>query len=520
MTKKDYLKLQNGSDIRGIALEGVEGEQVNLTEKACAQIAKSFVTWLSKKTGKAVNALRIGVGRDSRVTGEALSAAVRRGITDSGALVTDCGLATTPAMFMSIVFDETKFDGSVMITASHLPFNRNGLKFFDRDGGLEHEDITGILEGASDAELASGTIPKAAGTTPCPSCNLLSLYASYLEEKIRAGVLQDFGNQGSAPSGLSAKDSLPLSGLHIVVDAGNGAGGFFAQVLSNLGADTSGSQFLEADGMFPNHIPNPENKEAMASIQSAVLKNHADLGLIFDTDVDRMSAVFPDGSEINRDAIIALIASILAPDYPKSTIVTDSVTSNRLTVFLEKELGLRHLCFKRGYKNVINECKRLNESGVVSPLAMETSGHGALKDNYYLDDGAFLAVRILIALARAKKQGKTLSSLIEKLAPLVEEKEIRYRISGDDFSAYADEVLSAFKARAQKRGLILPKTFEGVRISFDGKTGSEAHGWLLLRKSLHDPVMPLNIEGEKAGDAQKILLVAEELLQGFDRLSC
>ncbi|MGZ7144785.1 phosphomannomutase/phosphoglucomutase, partial [Streptococcus pyogenes] len=80
----------------------------------------------------------------------------------------------------------------------------------------------------------------------------------------------------------------PLAGMKIIVDAGNGAGGFFADsVLEVLGADTSGSQFLEPDGSFPNHIPNPDNKEAMASIQSAVLEHKADMGIIFDTDVDR-----------------------------------------------------------------------------------------------------------------------------------------------------------------------------------------------------------------------------------------
>ena len=268
--------------------------------------------------------------------------------------------------------------------------------------------------------------------------------------------------------------------------------------------------------MFPNHIPNPENAKAMEAIQSAVLKNKADLGLIFDTDVDRMSAVLPDGTEVNRDAIIALVAAILATEYPNSTIITDSVTSDRLTRFLEKELGLKHHCFKRGYKNVINECKRLNKEGIVSPLAMETSGHGALKDNFYLDDGAFLAVKIVIALANAKAQGKNLASLIEKLDPLVEADEIRYKINCEDFGSYGDKVLAEFKARAKKAGMIMPKSYEGVRISFQSE---DKKGWLLLRKSLHDPVMPLNVEGERPGDAKKILQVAEELLAGFDKLS-
>ena len=501
MESKVLMKLQNGSDIRGVACEGIEGESVNLTPLASNIIAQSFAAWLSKKTGKAVESLTVGIGRDSRITGESLAKAAMAGLSSCGVKVVDCGMATTPAMFMSIVFPETKFDGSIMITASHLPFNRNGLKFFDNDGGLEHEDITAILEGAAG-------LTEKSGTSETQKFDLISLYANHLVKTIRNGIKTDIEQ---------SRNEKPLSGLKIVVDAGNGAGGFFvSKILDLLGADTKGSQFLEPDGMFPNHIPNPENAKAMEAIQSAVLKNKADLGLIFDTDVDRMSAVLPDGTEVNRDAIIALVAAILAPEYPNSTIITDSVTSDRLTRFLEKELGLKHHCFKRGYKNVINECKRLNKEGIVSPLAMETSGHGALKDNFYLDDGAFLAVKIVIALANAKAQGKTLASLIEKLDPLVEADEIRYKINCEDFGSYGDKVLAEFKARAQNAGMIMPKSYEGVRISFQDE---DKKGWLLLRKSLHDPVMPLNVEGERPGDAKKIIETAQKLLAGFDKLS-
>ena len=190
---------------------------------------------------------------------------------------------------------------------------------------------------------------------------------------------------------------------------------------------------LEPDGHFPNHIPNPENKDAMKAIQNAVLKNHADLGLIFDTDVDRMSAVLDDGSEVNRDAIIALISAILAPKNEGATIVTDSVTSDRLTYFLEQVLGLRHLRYMRGYKNVINKQKELCRKGVNVPLAMETSGHGALKDNYYLDDGAYLAITLVVALAKARRDGKKLKDLIEKLPPPGNEEEIRFKILDENF---------------------------------------------------------------------------------------
>ena len=158
---KDILKLQNGSDVRGIAIEGVEGESVNLTCNDAAKIGKAFVIWFAKKTGKAAEDLKIGVGRDSRVTGPSLLNALSCGFLAGGAKVTRCEMATTPAMFMSIVFDQTKFDGSAMITASHLPFNRNGIKFFNADGGLEHDDITEILEIAaeiSDDEARSVTV--------------------------------------------------------------------------------------------------------------------------------------------------------------------------------------------------------------------------------------------------------------------------------------------------------------------------------------------------------------------------
>ena len=490
----NILKLQNGSDVRGIALEGVEGENVNITPQIAKQIGCAFVSWLEKKSCIPANELVIGVGRDSRVSGPALADGLICGIISAGAKVVDCGMATTPAMFMSLVFEQTAFNGSCMITASHLPFNRNGIKFFDADGGLEHDDITEILN------LASMLNP-VQSNPPLGTFDLISIYAEHLKNHIVAAL-----NDGEQP----------LKGLHIVVDSGNGSSGFFVdKILQPLGADTTGSQFLEPDGMFPNHIPNPENKAAMEAIRSAVLNNKADLGLIFDTDVDRMSAVLSDGSEINRDSIIAMIAAILAPENPGATIITDSVTSDRLTYFLEKELGLKHLCYMRGYKNVINKQKELNAKGENAPLAMETSGHGALKENYYLDDGAYLAVKLIIALAKAAKKGQKLDSLIEKLPPLVEEGEYRFKINTEDFKSYGNDVLKEFKARAEAKGYKMPQSYEGVRLSFDSE---EVQGWILLRLSLHDPVMPMNIEGGRKGDLEKLIAIATELTDGFEKL--
>jgi len=481
----DYKKLQNGSDIRGVALEGIEGQHVNLTEAASRDIARGFALWLQKKLGK--NDLRVAVGRDSRLSGETLSAWLCDSLAKAGVHVTDLGMASTPAMFMSTVTEGYKFDGSVMITASHLPFNRNGFKFFTAEGGLEKQDIKEILayaEGTETTGLAAAKVEKG---------QFMDAYAGILVDKVRTATQME----------------KPLEGFKVVVDAGNGAGGFYVEkVLQPLGADTTGSRFLDPDGSFPNHIPNPEDEAAMAAITEAVNTNKADLGIIFDTDVDRAGAVLSDGSELNRNRIIAMLSVILLREHPGTTIVTDSITSTGLAAFIEKHGGVHHR-FQRGYRNVINESMRLNAEGKDSQLAMETSGHGALKENYFLDDGAYLVTKLLIELARGKKEGYTLESLIADLAEPAESKEFRMNILLEDFKPYGLEVIEKLTAYAQEQEgwQIAPNNYEGIRVNLDKAHGD---GWFLLRLSLHDPLMPLNIESDSEGG---VMTIAKELFR-------
>ena len=177
MIEKDLFKLQNGSDVRGIALDGVEGEHINLTPDAANIIAAAFTVFLSRKLEKPANELRIAIGHDSRLSAESLKNAAMAGIIGQGASATDCGLASTPSMFMSIIFPETQMDGAIMITASHLPFNRNGLKFFTRDGGAEHDDIHAILK------IAASLEPSAADISKAPELDLISIYSAHLCSK-------------------------------------------------------------------------------------------------------------------------------------------------------------------------------------------------------------------------------------------------------------------------------------------------------------------------------------------------
>ncbi len=498
MSLGDWQRLQNGSDIRGVALEGVPQETVNLTPAVAQQLGQAFVAWLGEKLGKAATDLTIAVGRDSRLSGPSLMQAFMTGVTRMGSRVYDFGLASTPAMFMSTVNPDRPCDGAVMLTASHLPFNRNGFKFFTAQGGLDKPDIADIL-----ARSAQGVTAEASVTpgTLSPD-DFMAVYAAGLVQWMRSAVNhpQDFDH--------------PLKGLNIIVDAGNGAGGFYAsQVLQPLGADTTGSQFLDPDGTFPNHIPNPENKAAMASIREAVLANQADLGIIFDTDVDRSAAVDAQGNELNRNRLIALVAAIVLREHPGSTIVTDSITSEGLTQFITALGGVHHR-FKRGYKNVINEAVRLNEAGQESWLAIETSGHAAMRENYFLDDGAYLISKLLIELARLRLEGNNLATLIATLQEPAESEEFRITIQTEDFKVYGQEViakLTAFAA-AQPDWERVPNNYEGIRIRCQSPTEA---GWFLLRLSLHDPVLPLNVESNVTGG---VAIIADRLLAFFQTL--
>ncbi len=492
----DFTKLQNGSDIRGVAIKTEGGPEPNLTKETAGRIAGSFIYWLSKKVQKNPVMLKVCVGQDSRISGDVLKEGVLEAIALWGAEGYDAGLSTTPAMFMSTVMPQFEFDGAIMITASHLPYERNGFKFFTAEGGTEKEDIAEILRLASRYNFIGGVYEEM-------DTNVTMMYAAYLRQMISQGLR---GVPGY------------LKGMHIVVDAGNGAAGFFAKdVLERMGADVSGSLYLEPDGMFPNHPANPENAEAMEAICKAVRDNDADLGIIFDTDGDRSAAVGPGGIPIARNEIVALAAALAAEDYPGGTVVTDSVTSNELHEFLEGKLGLKHLRFKRGYRNVINKAKELNAAGEQAFLAIETSGHAAYSDNYYLDDGAFLAVQIVINAAKLKAEGKDIMALLDGLRSPAESREFRFKIKAEDFKKYGTGVLEDFGKWAEYSGSleVVEPNYEGVRVNYD-IDGSR--GWFLLRMSLHDPVMALNVESETPGGTDKAMAAIYDFMKDYKEI--
>ena len=490
MSKFDtYIKLKSGTDIRGVAVE-TENSVVQLTDEAVYDLTVGFVLWL-EENDKAKNN-KIAVGHDSRISSERIKNTVISALVDCGYDVYDCSLASTPAMFMTTV--DLNVSASIQITASHHPFDKNGLKFFTCDGGLDHDDIVSLIELASEKHLVKSQ--KAVST----KIDYMSIYAKRLRDLICDGL-------------NTSESSYPLKGYKIIVDAGNGVGGFYAKdVLEPLGADIGGSQYLEPDGMFPNHAPNPENKTAMESICSAVKNNNAELGIIFDTDVDRAGCVDSRGNEINRNRLIALASIIALEGNEGGTIVTDSVTSTGLSEFLSK-VGAVHYRYRRGYRNVINKQIELNERGINCPLAIETSGHGAFRDNYYLDDGAYLITRIIIKMAQLGKIGSSLDSLIADLKDPEEEIELRPRILVEDFRTYGNDVIKELEhyASSKPNWKVADDNREGIKIFV-------SDGWFLLRLSVHDPIMPFNAESYSKGDVKSIVSQAYEYLKKFDGL--
>eukprot|EP00172_Hildenbrandia_rubra_P004250 Plantae.Rhodophyta-Hildenbrandia_rubra.ctg8203.p1 GENE.Plantae.Rhodophyta-Hildenbrandia_rubra.ctg8203~~Plantae.Rhodophyta-Hildenbrandia_rubra.ctg8203.p1 ORF type:complete len:631 (+),score=118.04 Plantae.Rhodophyta-Hildenbrandia_rubra.ctg8203:1851-3743(+) len=477
-----FFPLQNGSDIRGVALAhaGYPNEDVTLTRNHVRMILAAFTRYV-RKCCSDKKMPKIAVGRDSRLSGSSLLGVALEGIIGESGLAVNTVLGTTPAMFMTTALWDC--DAAVMITASHLPKNRNGLKFFVKDkGGLSSSEVKEILVDAGNGWVGTNVQGKR------EERSFLTTYADFLKQKIVDG---------------SEKGERPLEGFKIVVDAGNGAGGFFAtDVLESLGADITGSQFLEEDGNFPNHVANPEDKKAMQMTIDATLNAKADLGIIFDTDVDRAAVVDQSGKPINRNRLIALLSRIVLRTDPGATIVTDSVTSNGLKRFIEKHGG-KHFRYRKGYKNVIDKGIELD-----APLAIETSGHGAMKENYMLDDGAYLVVKILIEMVRMRADGKggTISDLIADLDEPVESNEFRLGFKDQSgYKEYGDKVLQSFKSFASNVDgwTVEDENYEGYRVKVDEENGKE--GWILLRQSLHDPILPLNIESEISGGTKAIV---------------
>jgi phosphomannomutase len=413
-----------------------------------------------------------------------------------------------------------------MVTASHLPSDRNGFKFStQQQGGFTKAQIQQLIQRAQDHAhiwFDLGILPPTTGSNGVFCSEQVHWMPAY-ERQLKRALRQQLGFDDNEES------KLPLGGLKIVLNAGNGSGGFFRSVLQDLGADVDGSIHTTPNPEFPNGIPNPEYDTMIQETIRACEAVHADLGILLDTDADRCGMVAPrtyelqddkhipaDYEPLNRNRLIAMMGVIYARQSPGCAIVTDSVTSTGLSKFLEKDLHLKHVRYLRGYANVIQKAQQLNAEGLMNAqVAIETSGHCAVHENGFLDDGTYTAVKILGLLAQERQQQSSVNnqSLLNLIATLQELDEVtEFRLPAHDGSLESmyglfDFIALEIEAICDEHDSwnIDHDNLEGIRVA----TGTDG-GYFLLRKSLHDPVFCLQVEASSKDNARQ--QVVEPLL--------
>ncbi len=480
----DGRSLLNGTDLRG--------SEEGLTDDFATRFGYAFALWLAKQRETTPDKLTVAVGHDPRASGQRLERALIAGFTSADCDVLQCALTTAPALYMIMHAGKKLADGAVMVTAGDAPAGINGFECATRDGMLDACDARLVLAHALVLQVPVRLVSKYDAIAP------------YLK---RLAVMARERLEDDAPK--------PLLGLHVIVDAANGAGGFYADFLASLGAETSGSYHLEPDGAFPAHALSASDPAALAALGQAVTDNEADLGVLFDADCGRTAMIDETGRAISGNRLIALISAILLNKKPGATIVTDSVTSSGLSRFIS-EWGGVHYRFKRGCKNVIDEAVRLNEEGIDCPLAIETSGHAAFRENGFLDDGMYLATRIVCEAYDKKRFGERVSDYLDSLHESVEAAEIRFQLDERDWTEESNDIIEMILSHTLDHAgwRLATDSREGVRILFNLDGGVE-NAWFQLRMSVNDPeIMVLNAESDVPGGVSRILGELYRLLDG------
>lgn len=276
--------------IEEVAISGVDGQPLTLTPEKGQQIAKAFLYWLTRQSGKTPSELNVAVGQDPRLSGRLLKIACFDALVPYGVTCYDCSLSAVPAMqsltagLLSFDAKPLQCDAAILITSPSGPSHWNGIKFFIREGNLKEEDYAEIMRlSESDVVMKELGEPTYTGnhtrifgkkvyqTTELPALDLYS-------ELLRNRIVSQFDSP--------IESTLPLKGLRVALDAGNGTGGFIARtVLAPLGADISCSQFLDPDGNFFNHLPDVQEESALRSIAMKTLSGGCDLGILVNGDV-------------------------------------------------------------------------------------------------------------------------------------------------------------------------------------------------------------------------------------------
>lgn len=443
-------------DIRGTAV----GDNPQITPDVARMVGKALGTYLPKTFGTE----RLFVGSDNRLTSPDLRAAMVEGVASTGLHVTDIGQVLTPTVYFASATYGDKGAG-VMITGSHLATQYNGIKMAYGALALSGDQIQALLQ-----IIQAGSYAHGSGTIDSDT-NMIHKHMEHI------------GGMVSFPRPLK-----------VVLDAGNGLSGTYVYpLLKKLGLEVHGL-YLESDGTYPNHLPNPEDPEMTKDLEAAVVEKHADLGLAFDGDSDRCGFIDNHGHHIAADRLLALLSKDVLTRHPGAPIVYDVKASMALSDYIKKHGG-QPVMWKSGHSLMKAKMHELK-----APLGGEVSGHLFWGDNYFgFDDAPLVALK---ALEIISKSGKTISELFEDVPKLVATPEIIMSAADDRKFAIISDVSAGLSDKYEVN------TLDGARAQFE-------HGWGLVRASNTQPAITMRFEAYTRAQLVEYMTIFRTLMEKY-----
>ncbi len=438
-------------DIRGIADKDYDADFAR-------ELGRAYAT-LVQPTG----ARRVSVGRDVRLTSDKYADAVKEGLRESGLDVVDIGMCPTPLSYYSLF--HLDLDGGIQVTGSHNPPDHNGFKISVGKSTIHGEQIQEIRKIMEARRYSTGAARGGEEQYP--------IIPPYQEE-----LIAQFGKQPRR--------------LKVVIDAGNGAAGPVApRIIEAMNCDIH-TMFCEPDGRFPNHHPDPTVEANMRDIIKAVRDDHADLGVAFDGDADRLGLVDHTGRILWGDEMLVVFARDILAKKPGATIVSEVKCSQRLYDDIEHKGG-KAIMWKAGHSLLKAKMRETHAA-----LGGEMSGHIFFADRYYgYDDAIYAACRMIEIVAKA---GRPLASMLADLPPAVSTPEIRVECPDALKFRIAEKAKERF--RAMHCDII---DVDGVRVKFP-------EGWGLIRASNTQPVLVMRFEASTQAKLDEYRGIVEKVL--------
>lgn len=476
---KKYEHAFGKNDIRGIYGE-------DITEELFYNTGRGFVEWLKAQSGKKETDMWVTITRDARLHSPVLEKALSDGITSTGANVINLGLAPTPIGYYSEVVGVEGYNviAAAIITASHNPKEYNGLKMTYNKRTLTESQIR---------EVRDITFKNWLNNPETSAENTLKMTGKVEEKNIIPNYIKDmeerFGKIGE--------------GVKVVVDSANATGGVVGpELYKKLGCEVV-ELFSEPDGNFPNHHPNPSVEKTLDTLKEVVAKEHADVGIAYDGDSDRIGIIDSEGRFLTGDKLLLIYAQDLIEKCKAKNIVPTVVSEVKCSQVLFDtidRLGGHAVMCKTGHGYIKDKMKETN-----ALLAGEMSGHTFFKDRYYgFDDAVYAGCRIIEIIAKHKKLNPEfkISDMLKAFDEVYSSPEVRYPCPNELKKSTLEKVQTMVETDKNIFGSPIKDiiTLDGMRIVFDG-------GFALIRQSNTEPVFTLRFEAKTKEECDKLKAV-------------